>query len=83
MKIVNFSLATAAVLASALFYTTVVTGCNNEESTDPCLNTSTYIDDSGARHVIDVPLPFAPGPVAVLSPSGQGSRVPGATRTVS
>jgi DNA-binding beta-propeller fold protein YncE len=49
-----------------------MTACSITEEDDSCQNTSTFVGDSGARHVLDVDLPFTPGPVAVISATSDG-----------
>jgi len=63
-------LAFAVVLAAAN-----LAACDPAEVEDPCLSTSTFVGDSGARHVVAVDLPFTPGPVAVISATEDGQSI--------
>ncbi len=56
-----------AMAVAFVLSATAMTACSAAEVQDPCLNSSTFVGDSGARHVVAVDLPFTPGPVAVIS----------------
>ncbi len=56
------------------------TGCSTDHELEPCLNDTTFVGDSGARHVLDVDLPFAPGPVAVISTTDDGQSLSRSSR---
>lgn len=67
----------SAVLTSVPAFAVVLSfanlvACNTAEVEDPCLNSSTFVGKSGARHVLAVDLPFTPGPVAVIAATEDG-----------
>lgn len=55
-------------------------GCQSGQGSDLCLAQNTEVSSTGARHVLDVPLPFAPGPMVVLSHGQDGARVSRSSR---
>lgn len=74
-----------AKLIPVLAFTMVISSatlaaCNTAEVEEPCLNSSTFVGQSGARHVLAVDLPFTPGPVAVLSSTQEGHSLSGSGR---
>ncbi|MFH2009082.1 MAG: hypothetical protein ABI333_21005 [bacterium] len=72
MKLRKLGKAAAVTAMTAMLITSGFTGCGQAEADDDCLNKSTFVGKSGARHILTVQLPFVPGPVAVLSETGDG-----------
>jgi hypothetical protein len=53
-------------LAVALLTGLAATGCGQDTSDDRCLNKTTFVGN-GARNIVQVPAPFAPGAIGVIS----------------
>ena len=60
------------MVALTLLTLPILSGCTQYEPEDNCKNKSTFVGDSGARHIVSIDLPFTPGPVAVLSTTQDG-----------
>lgn len=65
-------------LLGGLAMVVIGAACNMRQGDDLCLNDSTEVSSSGARHVLSVALPFEPGPLAVVS--GAGAQVSRSSR---
>lgn len=72
MKTRKLVIITPVLALAVLLSGASLTACNNSGIEDPCLNSSTFVGKSGARHVLAVDLPFTPGPVAVVSSTEDG-----------
>lgn len=64
----------AAALMVALIVPGLFGACQVADE-EPCPNDSTIVSESGARLVLTVPLPFEPGPMAVVTPAPSGGDV--------
>jgi len=62
-----------SLLAVGLAVGLTTSGCSLSSGGDePCPDRRSTLDSSGARHVLDVPLPFRPGPMTLVTHTEQG-----------
>jgi len=80
MKLRALTETTFMVLAGALMIALLQSACNAPQDDDDCLNETTQVSPSGARHVLDVALPFKPGPLAVVTRLDTGTEVSRSSR---